>query len=642
VERRHGIDINEHLDLIKIVAASMPRAKWLTSDDVFPQVQSEGWMAMHEALKNFDPSKGDPKKTLEQQFRTFASDYIRRAIAAWLLQAEWYDPLESYDDVAARPLTPGVYKGMTARPATPGDYMGVAADPHEARELVQKLREMLDKLPVRLREEVLRTLKGESGKDAAAEQGKSEAAISMSRNLAKQQLRTRMRLARQTPMKPKTVAEADAQIGMLALQRQPEETMSIEGYELEIPIGKGGHAEVWRAKKHVQKPAKEQLVAIKRLLPRWVGSEDAKRRFEREVRTASKLKHPNIVQFHDCLRDSGALLLVMEYIDGRNLAQLVEERPLSRDAAVYLVEQVLTGLGHAHERGIVHRDIKPSNILISRDGAVKVSDFGIAQAAVTHLTSVRKGETMGTSEWMSPEQEAGAKVDRRSDLYVVGRLLQTLLFGRLDDELSAFANRLREHLPKDRFQSAGEALEALPECHHRRATRELVAHVRGEAIPVDEVRPSTASLAPPSTASVAHPTTSRWATPAIALLAAVLLLLAGVLVGQLRTGKRPVVESVAEPASAVAPTSESPPVVEPAPEPPSVVVSRELPEPRVQAPNPAPEPVKRRPVKRPSAQSTKRSAEGTHEIDSGDEEILRRILSSPMPPNPYRNKRGNR
>jgi DNA-directed RNA polymerase specialized sigma24 family protein/predicted Ser/Thr protein kinase len=636
VERRHGIDINDHLDLIKIVAASMPGAKWLRSNDIWPQVQSEGWMAMHEALKNFEPSKGDPKKTLEQQFHTFASDYIREAIKAWRQQSEWYDPLESYDDVAARPMTPGFYKGVTARPPTPGDYMGVAGDLYEARELVQKLRVLLDRLPVGHSEVILQGLKGERGKEIAAEQGKSEPTIAKRRNLAKQKLIKGMRLARQTPMKPKTVAQADAQSGMqdgnLALQTQLEEGMSIAGYELEIEIGKGGHAEVWRAKKHVQKPAKEQLVAIKRLLPRWVGSEEAKRRFEREVRTASKLSHPNIVQFHDCLSDSGALLLVMEYIDGRNLAQLVEERPLSRDAAVYLVEQVLAGLGHAHDRGIVHRDIKPSNILISREGAVKVSDFGIAQAAVTHLTLARKGETMGTSEWMSPEQKARAPVDERSDLYVVGLLFEALLFGRLDDELSAFATRLRAHLPKDRFQSAGEALEALPKCDHRQATRELMAHVRGEAIPAGETRPGTTSLAPPSTAAVTtprampavSPTTSRWRTAAIALAAALLLLAGagGVLVGQLWTDEAerqslvaepvseapPAMEAASEPAPAVVPAQESVPTVGPVPEPPSVALARG------QAPGPES-------AKQGQPRATKKRR--------------RPFLTSPLPDNPF-------
>ena len=658
MEPPHGIDINEHLDLIQMVAASMPRAKWLLSPDVFPQVQSEGWLGLYEALKKFDPAKGNPDKTVIQRFRIYAPNRIKNRISTWLEQAQWYDPLESYDNVAARPLTPGNYKGVTERPLTPGDYMGVAADLHEAKELMEKFWERLDKLPARLREVVLLVLARKSRKEIAAKLGKSEAAISMSLNLAKQKLRTGMRLAQQTPMNPQTIAEVDAQIDMLlpdagnlALQRQPEETMSIAGFELERCIGTGGHAEVWRAKKHVQKPAKEQLVAIKRLLPQKETSPDAQRRFAREVRTASKLKHPNIVLFDDCVYDNGSLALVMEYVEGRNLAQLIAEGPLSRDAAIYVVEQVLTGLSHAHERGIVHRDIKPANILISRDGAVKVSDFGIAQAAVTHPTAVRPNVTQGTPDWMSPEHAVGSPVDERSDLFVVGRVLRVALRERLDTELGAYVKKLMRLAPEDRFQTAAEALEALPKCDHRRATRELMAHVRGEAMPVDEARPSVASLAPPSTAivpplhvvSAAQSATSRRATIAISVLAAIVLLLTWALVAQRWADddetQSPVVESVSEPVPAVAPVAEPVPAVESVAEPPSVVVIRELREPRAQAPVSEPKRMKKRQVKRPLAQPVERSTE-RYIWPESDDEAISRVLNRPMPPNPYRNKRG--
>jgi len=629
MEPPHGIDINDHLDLIKIVAASMPRAKWLLSDDVWPEVRTEGWLAMREALDHFDPAKGSPDKTPNQQFRVFAPDYIRKSVRKWQVRkwqelAGWYEPLESYDDVAARP-------------PTPSDFLGLAADPIEAKEFLRIVLEQVDERPERSREVFIRLFRGDSGKEVAAELGIPESVVSERKTKGLPRLRKGVRRACQTPMKPKTVAEADGQVSMLAgnlaLQPQLEGGMSIEGYELEIKIGKGGHAEVWRAKKHVQKPAKEQLVAIKRLLPQWEGSEDAKKRFEKEVRTSSKLQHPNIVQFHDCVYDNGSLVLVMEYVDGLDLAQLMAERPLSRNAAVYVIEQVLAGLRHAHGRGIVHRDIKPSNILVSREGVVKVSDFGIAQAAVTHLTAVRPNVTQGTRNWMSPEHEAGARIDERSDLYVVGRLLEAVLFDQLDDELSVFTNRLRAHLPKDRFQTAREALEALPACDHRRATRELAAHVRGEAMPVDEARPSAAPVAslstaivpPPHVVPMAQSATSRRATIAISVLAAIVLLLTGGLVAQRWADEgetqSPVVESVSEPA----------PAVESVAEPPSVVVIRELP--REQAPAPEPKRVKRRPAKRPLAQPTKASVKRTYEMDSNDEAILRRVLNRPMPQN---------
>jgi len=129
----------------------MPGAKWLLSDDIWPQVLSEGWLAMYDALKNFDPAKGDPRKTETQKFRTFANDYIEGRVLKLLKEAGWYESLESYDDIAARPLTPGIFKGVTARPLTPGDFMGVTNDPNEYNELMAMLREQIDKLPVRLR-----------------------------------------------------------------------------------------------------------------------------------------------------------------------------------------------------------------------------------------------------------------------------------------------------------------------------------------------------------------------------------------------------------------------------------------------------------------------------------------------------------
>jgi hypothetical protein len=191
----------------------------------------------------------------------------------------------------------------------------------------------------------------------------------------------------------------------------------------------------------------------------------------------------------------------------------------------------------------------------------------------------------------------------------------------------------------------------LPKCDHRQATLELRAHVRGDAIPVDEALPVAASVPPPSTVSVTSPhavsvvppSTARWATNPIALLVVLLLLFVGatgVLAGRLWTGdgetQSPVVEFVSEPAPAVAPVAESVPAVEPVPEPPSVVVIRELPVPRVQDPDPESKPVKRRSVKRPPAQPTKSSTERARELESDDEAIARRILNRPMPPYTYR------
>src|SRR5215210_1603593 len=164
----------------------------------------------------------------------------------------------------------------------------------------------------------------------------------------------------------------------------------------------------------------DRLVAIKRLSPTLTGDQVFRERFLREARVAAGLSHPNIVGVFDVGEDDGVPYIVMEYVDGETLAELMRrEGPLDPDRAVDLVLQVCAGLEHAHAAGLVHRDIKPQNLLVRSDDAVKIADFGIARPLDgTQLTQA--GTVLGTAAYLSPEQALGERVAAAADIYSLG------------------------------------------------------------------------------------------------------------------------------------------------------------------------------------------------------------------------------
>jgi serine/threonine protein kinase len=236
-------------------------------------------------------------------------------------------------------------------------------------------------------------------------------------------------------------------------------------------IGRGGMGVVYRARQ----PALDRLVAIK-LLPVEAGADDEfAARFQAEARALARLQHPNIVTVHDFGRTSeGHLYFVMEYVEGSDLAALIRAGSIPPARAIEIVRSVCVALEFAHAHGIVHRDIKPANVLIARDGAVKVADFGLARlraeadAANSRLTVA--GIVMGTPEYMAPEQRAGGDADARADLYSLGVLLYESLTGRLPTgaweppsrvaktamQLDAVVLRALQPEPAKRFQRADE------------------------------------------------------------------------------------------------------------------------------------------------------------------------------------------
>ncbi|MEM8733142.1 MAG: protein kinase, partial [Planctomycetota bacterium] len=206
---------------------------------------------------------------------------------------------------------------------------------------------------------------------------------------------------------------------------------NIGAYELLRPIGRGGMGAVYLAR-HKQL-GKE--VAIKLLPARSLHHQHFAARFQREIRAAGGLQHPAIVQATDAGEHEGTQYLVMEYIDGLDLSRLGRcLGPMSVENACAVVRSVALGMSHAHAEGIVHRDIKPSNLMVGRDGAVKILDFGLARVgpwdeASAELTTV--GQLMGTLDYMAPEQaERADSVDYRADLYSLGATLYRLLCGR--------------------------------------------------------------------------------------------------------------------------------------------------------------------------------------------------------------------
>jgi eukaryotic-like serine/threonine-protein kinase len=198
-------------------------------------------------------------------------------------------------------------------------------------------------------------------------------------------------------------------------------------YEVLRRLARGGMADVYLARDLLL----DRPVALKVLFPEFATDPAFVERFRREAQAAANLSHPNIVGVYDSGESNGTYFIVMEYIEGRSLAQILrDEGPLSPDRAADITTDVAAALGFAHRNGVVHRDVKPGNVLISPIGQVKVADFGIARAVSTQENLTQTGTVMGTATYFSPEQARGEQVDPRSDVYSLGIVLYETLTGR--------------------------------------------------------------------------------------------------------------------------------------------------------------------------------------------------------------------
>lgn len=199
-------------------------------------------------------------------------------------------------------------------------------------------------------------------------------------------------------------------------------------YEILRKIGDGGMAFVYQARDKLL----NRIVAVKVLRPEFVDDQEFLVKFKREAEAVASLSHPNIVNVYDVGEDGKVHYIVMEYVDGQNLKEIIqEEGRLEEYTALDIAKQIARALSAAHRNGIIHRDIKPHNILISKDGRqVKVADFGIAKA-VSSSTMTNMGSVIGSVHYISPEQAKGKHLTSNADLYSLGIVLYEMIIGRV-------------------------------------------------------------------------------------------------------------------------------------------------------------------------------------------------------------------
>ena len=204
-----------------------------------------------------------------------------------------------------------------------------------------------------------------------------------------------------------------------------ELSRKIGDYQILNELGSGGMGRVYR----VHNVITDRIEAMKVLLPDLAGRQELAARFQREIKVLASLNHPNIAQLRTALVVDNQLVMIMEYVEGTTLADRLETGPIPVPDAVNYIDQVLNALSYAHQQHVIHRDIKPVNMMLTPQGVIKLMDFGIARSGDERSLTMT-GTTLGSLNYMSPEQVKGEATDARSDLYSVGVSLYELVTGR--------------------------------------------------------------------------------------------------------------------------------------------------------------------------------------------------------------------
>ena len=203
-----------------------------------------------------------------------------------------------------------------------------------------------------------------------------------------------------------------------------EEIKRIGDYEILCELGAGGMGRVYKVRNTIS----DRIEAMKILLPDLAGRQELAARFLREIKLLASLNHPNIAQLRTAFTNDNQLVMIMEYVQGVAMATHLAGNRISVADALNYIDQVLNALSYAHQQNVVHRDIKPGNMMLTPQGLVKVMDFGIARSD-TDMTLTMAGTSLGTVNYMSPEQVKGEATDPRSDLYSVGVCLYEMVTG---------------------------------------------------------------------------------------------------------------------------------------------------------------------------------------------------------------------
>lgn len=342
----------------------------------------------------------------------------------------------------------------------------------------------------------------------------------------------------------------------------------VDGYRIQEVLGRGGMGVVYKA----EDVGLSRNVALKRIDPSMANDEAFLRRFRSEAQALARIDSLYIVSVHALRETEIGLLIVMEYVEGGTVQDLVEKGPMGWQEAVPLTKQMLTALEHAHSAEVIHRDIKPQNVMLSAEGTVKVTDFGLAKVHRPDSNKTVTQGVFGTLNYMSPEQVKGSgDLDHRSDLYSLGMTVYEMLAGDLPfdedsneftkmqrivqeelppptelhpqvpEDLSGLVMKSLEKDPDDRFQSAQEMREAFEafEKKHREEKEQTSPPATKAQLPETEAHPTATAAQPaavgaPSPATEAQPTAeeasasspvARW--PLVTGLAVLVLLVAG-------------------------------------------------------------------------------------------------------------------